>query len=92
MKVLTDDRYDPHHVLDTVLPRLVTPMDEGKSVSPLEVFLDTIAEVNRVDADDVAPLAADDYREIMGSVRSFFVDDRRGIEQLYYIVQQRPRE
>ena len=92
MKVLTDERYDPYHVLDVILPRLVTPMDDGKSVSPLEVFIDTIAEVNRVDADQVTPLKAEDYREIMGSVKEFFVDDRRGLEQFYYIVQQRPGE
>jgi hypothetical protein len=92
MEALTDDRFDPYHVLDFVLPRLVTPMDDGKDVSPLEVFIDTIAEVTRLDADDASPLEARDYRAIMGTLHDFFFDERRGMEQFYYLVQQRPRD
>ena len=49
LKALTDDEYDRYHVLDHVLPNLVTPMDDGR-LSPIEVFMDIIADVNRIDA------------------------------------------
>jgi hypothetical protein len=92
MKALTDDRYDPHHVLDHVFPALVTPMDGGQGPAPIEVILDTIADVNRVDAVDPAPLAPADYEYVFGTVRDFLIDETRGLEQLYTIVQNRPRE
>jgi hypothetical protein len=67
-------------------------MDEGAGLSPIEVFIDTIAEVNRIDASSGEPLTAEDYGNMMGSVRDFFTDEHRGLEQFYYIVQRRPRE
>ncbi|MEJ7728142.1 MAG: hypothetical protein WKG00_02910, partial [Polyangiaceae bacterium] len=92
MKALTSDEYDRYHLLDHILPRLVTPMDEGQGTSPVEVFADTIAEVNRIDAASDGPLDAEDYQAVMGTVRDFFGDERRGLEQLYYIVQRAPPE
>jgi hypothetical protein len=92
MKALTTDEYDRYHLLDHILPRLVTPMNEDQGLSPLEVIIDTIAEVNRVDSESQEPLSNEDYKFVMGTVRDFFVDERRGLEQLYYIVQRRPRQ
>src|SRR5262249_39658067 len=34
MKALMSDTYDPHHVLDKVLPLVVTPMDGGQGPAP----------------------------------------------------------
>jgi hypothetical protein len=92
LKAMSDDRYDPHHVLDHVFPALVTPMDGGQGLAPIEVILDAIAEVNRTDAGDPAPLAPADYTYVFGTVRDFLIDETRGLEQLYTIVRNRPRE
>jgi hypothetical protein len=94
LKALTGDEYDKYHILDHVLPALVTPMDGdgGDGPAPIEVFMDTIAEVNQIDAAGGAPLVADDYKAIMGTVHDFMSSKTRGLEQFYFIVQNRPRE
>jgi hypothetical protein len=93
LKAMTEDKYDRYHVLDTVLPRLVTPINGGET--PIEVILDTIADVNRIDAaasSDTVPLDDDDYRAMMGTVEDFLTSKTRGLEQFYFIVQNRPKE
>jgi hypothetical protein len=94
LKALTGDDYDRYHVLDTVLPALVTPMDGGKGASPIEVFMDTIADVNRLDAaqGEGEPLDTDDYKAIFGTVHDFMSSENRGLEQFYTIMAKRPRE
>jgi hypothetical protein len=96
MKALVDPKYDKYHVLDHVLANLVRPIydDVGNPVglSPIEIFIDTIADVNRIDASVQGPLEPEDYRYVMGAVRDFFMDDRRGLEQFYTIIEKRPRE
>lgn len=92
LKALTGDDYDKYHVLDHVLPALVTPMDGGQGLSPIEIFMDTVAEVNRIDAASGDPLVEDDYKAVMGTVRDFMASKTRGLEQFYYIVQSAPNE
>ncbi|HVY48575.1 MAG TPA: hypothetical protein VHB21_21950, partial [Minicystis sp.] len=90
LEALSGDQYDRYHVLDTVLPAIVTPVDGG--VSPIEVFMDTIADVNRIDASAGGPLAAEDYRAVWRTMNGFMTDKTRGLEQFYTIIQNRPRE
>ncbi|MGK3960854.1 hypothetical protein WMF38_48365 [Sorangium sp. So ce118] len=90
LKALNDDRYDRYHALDHVLPALVKPMADGRA--PVQVFLDAIADVNRIDAESAAPLTAEDYRQVFGSARDFLLDETRGLEQIYAIIKDRPRE
>ncbi len=89
----TRNAYDPYRLLDRLLSRLVAPLDPANpaSTTPLEVLLDTIAEVNRVDASAAqhAPLDAEDYRFVFGTVRDFLTSDTRGLEQFYEIVNNR---
>lgn len=92
LKAITDDKFDRYHVLQHVLPALVTPMDGGQGQAPIEVILDVIAEVNRGDSGAAAPLAPEDYALVFGTVRDFMTDRTRGLEQFYTIVQNRPRE
>ena len=92
LKALTGEDYDRYHILDTVLPALVTPMDGGKGASPIEIFMDTIAEVNRIDADQKSPLDTEDYQAILGTVHDFMTSETRGLEQFYTIMAKRPRE
>jgi hypothetical protein len=90
LKALTNDAYDKYHVMDHVLPNLVTPMENGTNLSPIEIIFDVISDVNRVDATSPAPLASDDYEGITGTVKNFMTDDTRGLEQLYTIIKNRP--
>ncbi|HSN97124.1 MAG TPA: hypothetical protein VLS89_02465 [Candidatus Nanopelagicales bacterium] len=94
LKATADDRFDRYHVLDRVLPALVTPMNAGQGPAPIEVILDAIAEVNRIDAGKLPsdPLSPEDYALIFGSVRDFLVDETRGLEQFYSVVQNRTRK
>ena len=97
MKALTDDKYDRYHVLDKVLPWLVTPIEE-KGVpeafrrAPIQIFLDAIADVNRLDASSTEPLKPEDYKQMFTTARDLMLDDRRGLEQFYSIVKNRPHE
>lgn len=91
LKALTGDDYDRYHVLDTILPALVTPMDDGSGLSPLEIFVDVIAEIDRIDSSTQDPLVGDDYKFIFGSLRDFMTDKTRGLEQIYTIINNRPR-
>jgi hypothetical protein len=92
LKVLTDDKYDRYHVMDYVLPKLVTPMDDGSNLSPIEIIMDVISDVNRIDAASPDPLRADDYQGIVSTMHGFMSDKTRGIEQLYTIIQSRPKQ
>lgn len=92
LKALTDDKYDRYHVIDSVLPNLVTPMN-GSSLSPIEIFMDVIADVNRVDAaKGSGPMAPDDYQGVTSTMEAFMLDKTRGLEQLYTIIQKRPKQ
>lgn len=95
LKALVDDEYDRYHVMDVALPNLVRPLtdDDGKVIgaSPLEIIMDAVADVHRIDASSDAPNRAEDYEAIMGTVRDFLVDDTRGFEQFYTIIRERPR-
>lgn len=90
-KALVGSDYDRYHILDVVLPNLVTPIDDA-SPSPIEIFLDVISDVDRVDASSDDPLGQDDYGTIMTTVRDFMTDDTRGLEQLYAVMKNRPTE
>jgi hypothetical protein len=91
LDAMSGDTYDRYHVLDYVLPALVTPMDNG--YAPIQVIAEAIADIHREDAAELnVPLDSDDYRFVMKVIREFFVSDTRGFRQLYYIVQNRPRE
>jgi hypothetical protein len=93
LKAVTSDEYDKYHVMDHVLPNLVKPMNEGRGPTPLEVIMDTVAEVSREDsAEATGPLDPPDYSFIFESTRDFLTSNTRGLEQIYTIVQKRPRK
>jgi len=94
LKALTDDKYDKYHVMDHVLPNLVTPISDGgpTALTPLEIIMDSIADIHRLDPSVTDPLSPDDYGAIMGVVRDFMTDKQRGLEQIYSIINNRPRK
>lgn len=89
----TLNEYDPYRALDRILINIVTPIDgsDPDSPTPIEIFLDTIAEVNRVEPGEAtnAPLSAEDYAVVFGAVRDFLLSDTRGLEQFYVIVREK---
>jgi hypothetical protein len=90
---------DPNEVVSIALSHLVTPMPLANCTAsannpcigetPLEVILDTIADVNRApDSTSSELLRAADYASISNELKSFFLDPQRGLEQFYAIVRQ----
>lgn len=94
LKAITDDKYDKYHVMDRVLANLVNPIDDGggDALSPLEIIIDSIADIHRLDPSNQEPLAAADYVQLMNTVSSFLTDKHRGLEQLYDIINNRQRK
>jgi hypothetical protein len=92
LEALAGDEYDRYHVLDTIMPALVTPIDGGTGPSPIEIMMDTISDVNRLDAQSEKPLATEDYRAVWRTMNEFMTDKTRGLEQFYHIIQNRPSE
>jgi hypothetical protein len=86
---------DPNDVISVALAYLVTPNCASSGGSPcagetpLEVIVDTIADVNRA-ADSTSPevLRASDYANVTSELEDFLLDPQRGLEQFYAIVRQ----
>jgi hypothetical protein len=80
---------DPNAVMDVALAHLVTPMpraDGQAGQTPLEVILDTIADVNRAAPGASTKLAGTDYANVANELSEFLLDGTRGLEQFYAIV------
>jgi hypothetical protein len=86
---------DPNQVLTLALGHLVSPIKDGafKGQTPLEVIIDVIADVNRVDPSQPyeGTLAKDDYAYVTDQVHDFLVNRERGLEQFYEVIRQGTR-
>ncbi|HLK38440.1 MAG TPA: hypothetical protein VKU41_16870 [Polyangiaceae bacterium] len=80
---------DPNGVVSVALRNLVRPMGAPTSVTPLEVIIDTFADVNRAAGHGPTDkLAAGDYANMSGELSAFLKDKQSGLPQLYEIVRQ----
>ncbi len=81
---------DPNQVLTPILQASVTPIDlgPGRTLTPIEVILDAIAEVNRAAPADDGPLRREDYVSIAANVSDFLENKESGMEQFYAIVRR----
>jgi hypothetical protein len=83
---------DPNQVLAVALGNLVTPVNDGefKGQAPLEVIIDVIADVNRVDPTQKyeGTLNRSDYGSVSANVVDFLVNKERGLEQFYEVIRQ----
>ena len=83
---------DPNQVLTIALGKLVTPIKDGdfKGQSPLEVIIDVVADVNRVDPTQpyAGTLSKDDYGSVSNNVVDFLINKERGLEQFYEVIRQ----
>jgi hypothetical protein len=94
-KELCKNEVDPNQLLATVLANVVTPIKEGKfeGQSPLEVIMDVIADVNRIDPSEKydGTLLKKDYGSVSTNVVEFLTDPRNGLEQFYEVIRQGTR-
>lgn len=91
---------DPNDVVSVALAHLVTPMplpgctataqDPCLSETPLEVIVDTVADVNRAGDSIVSDvlLQPSDYENISNEIVEFALDPERGLEQFYAVVRE----
>jgi hypothetical protein len=81
---------DPEEAIRDMLSRLALPVapDGQPRRSALQIFMDAIADVNRVDASQTGPLVADDYGSVFNNVHDLLTDPTGGLEQLYASVRQ----
>ena len=83
---------DPNQVLAIALGNLVSPINDGsfKGQTPLEVVIDVIADVNRVDPTQPyeGTLKQSDYASVSANVVDFLVNKERGLEQFYEVIRQ----
>jgi hypothetical protein len=86
-------RVDEYASLSALLENLVIPHPEHQKgrETPLETLIDVAAEVNRASPsrDQGKQMTAADFKETFAQIREFLSDERRGLERLYDIVQQR---
>lgn len=83
---------DPNQVLAVALGNLVTPIKDAgfKGQTPLEVIIDVIADVNRVDPTQAyeGTLNRSDYNAVSENVVDFLTNKERGLEQFYEVIRQ----
>jgi hypothetical protein len=80
---------DPNQVMTTVLENLVTPMSGSLAgQTPLEVIIDSIADVNRAAPTSGAKLAGGDYLTIAENISEFMESPTSGLEQFYAILRE----
>ncbi len=91
-KIETGDAFANAHgkrrVIPKVLANAVTPMGSTQ-ITPLEVYMDVIADLHRADPTKTDAFAPVDYGSVSQNVLEFLIDKTRGLEQLYTIVKNR---
>jgi hypothetical protein len=82
---------DPNRVLSVLLTNLVTPPPDG-GLTPIELLMDVVADVNRRRPGATTKLDADDYASITHEVSDFCSHPSRGLEQVYAIIKQATKD
>jgi hypothetical protein len=80
---------DDDRVLRQILQNAVSLPAEGEEITPLEIIVDVLAEVNRASPNEGSTLRGDDYRSVIGHVTEFIEDEDHGLERLNRVVQNR---
>jgi hypothetical protein len=95
---LCSKEVDPNRTLAVVLRHLVTPPPDGKP-APIEVILDVVGDVNRLNPEDSADpdpnkkkKSPADYSSIAREVTEFCTDPSRGLEQAYTMIRQATKD
>ena len=80
---------DDADTLPTVLGASVLPRGISDPSTPLDTLLEVISEVNRVSPHEGTSYRAADHTALFEQIDDFLVDEERGIERLYDVVQTR---
>ncbi|MBZ0116833.1 MAG: hypothetical protein K8H88_07560, partial [Sandaracinaceae bacterium] len=80
---------DTQRTLPRILQNAAALPETGDEITPIEVLIDVIAEVNRAAPGAGGTMSADDYRAAFGQTVDFMTDERRGMERLYDVIQNR---
>lgn len=80
---------DTTHTLRVILANLAALGEGEDERTPLEEILDVISEINRASPGAGGAFEADDYEATLHQARDFLTDERRGLERLYDVVQER---
>jgi hypothetical protein len=80
--------FDEFGVSSRVLGRLLEPQPVSDE-RPLEVFMDVFAEVNRGTPGSSSAWTQEDTGEILRTVSEFLLDESRGLERMYQLVEKR---
>ncbi|MEM9069248.1 MAG: hypothetical protein AAGE52_12115 [Myxococcota bacterium] len=83
---------DDRETLPVILANLVSLPETGSAETPLETIIDVTAEVHRVEANVGGPLRADDHRRVLTTATDFLLDEDRGLERIYDVIQSRQLE
>ena len=81
-------RYDRFGVSSLLLARLleVQPITQER---PLDVFIDVFGDVNRVDPGSSSAWTQEDTGDIFRTFSEFLLDESRGLERMYQLMEQR---
>lgn len=79
---------DTNKYFTLVMRRAVSPLP-GQARTALDVFSDTIIDVNRVDPTQATALETTDLGRILSEARAFLADESSGLKQLITIIQKR---
>jgi hypothetical protein len=88
---LCGSELDPNQILSQMLSRLVTPTKDAQgrqTKTPIEVIMDVIADLNRIDPQRTDRLDVADYGSVTAGVSDFLTSKERGLEQFYEIIWQ----
>jgi hypothetical protein len=87
-----DKELDPYRALEKVARNAVTqlPGPSAQSETPFEIIRNAFLDVNRVDSSvTLAPLTSQDYKQAIATVSELLISDKRGMEQIYRIIQDK---
>ncbi len=82
---------DDNRTLTAILSNAVA-LPEGSLETPLETLIDAMAEINRVEPNSGGPMRADDHRDVLNTATEFMLDEDRGLERIFDVVQNRTIE
>jgi hypothetical protein len=87
---LCSKELDPEETIASSLSRLALPITiEGQPRrTALQIFLEAIADVNRIDPELTTPLEQTDYANVFKNTHELLTDPTSGLEQLYASVKR----
>lgn len=78
---------DPERVFTELMRNLFREVRPGDF--PVNVLGRVIKAIHRVDPSERGPYTAEDFEHILGRLADYLVDEERGLERMYYIINHR---